>query len=124
MIEADVLDALWSKIEPIVFITRDQFARGLDEWDIEVMRTEEGDLALVALVQGSEFHLESFGKGIQITPAMIQARFQPIMERYGCVTTRTPHDAHRQHRFNKAFGFKVVGRDEFFTHYRIDQKCP
>lgn len=124
MIEPDVLDALWAKIEPVAFIGRDQFACGLESWDIEVMRTDDGQIALVALTQGSEFHLESFGAGIPITPSMIRARFDPIMERHGCVTTRTPIEgADRQHRFNKAFGFKEVGMDEFFTFYRLD-KCP
>ena len=124
MIGADVLDALWAKIEPIAFITRDQFARGLERWDVEVMRTNDGEIALVGLTQGSEFHLESFGAGIPMTPKMISARFNPIMERHGCVTTRTPIDgADRQHRFNRAFGFQEIWRDEFFVHYRKDKPC-
>lgn len=124
MIDADVLEALWARIEPIAFITRDQFARGLDEWDIETMRVD-GRPALIALTQGSEFHLESFGAGIRITPSMIWARFGPILERHGCVTTRTPKEgAARQHRFNRAFGFRPTGEDEFFVHYRLDKSCP
>jgi hypothetical protein len=123
MIEVDVIDALWGKIEPIVFITRDQFARGIDDWEIEVMRVD-GQIALIALVQGSEFHLESFGACVPITPKMIKARFDPIMAKHGCVTTRTPIDGmDRQHRFNKAFGFREVGRCEFFVHYRKDATC-
>jgi hypothetical protein len=124
MTDIDVIDALWAKIEPIAFITRDQFARGLEDWNIEVMRAADGELALVAMTQGSEFHLDSFGKGIPITPKMINERFEPLMKRYGCVTTRTPIEGEdRQHRFNRAFGFKEVGRDEFFVHYRKDAPC-
>lgn len=124
MIDTDVIEALWAKIEPIAFITHDHFARGLEDWDIEVMRTADGQVALVAMTQGSEFHLESFGAGIPITTSMIKARFDPIMKRHGYVTTTTPIDGmDRQHRFNRAFGFQEVGRDEFFVHYRKDATC-
>lgn len=122
MIDTDVLDALWAEIEPIVFITKGQFSRGLDDWDVEVMRDGEGKPALVALTQGTEFHLASFGAGIPITRAMMRARLDPILERHGCVTTSTPKDGmDRQHRFNRAFGFKVAGESEFFVHYRLEQ---
>lgn len=120
MIEPDVIDALWEKIEDIAFITREQFARGLNDWDIEVVRGDEG-IAFVTMTQGPEFHFESFGSGALITRAMIMARLNPIIARHGYVTTKTPKDmAPRQHRFNKAFGFRVVGEDDIFTHYRFD----
>lgn len=122
--EQDVIDALWAKIEPVAYMTRSEFARGLEDWDIEVMRTPDRGIALVALTQGSEFHLESFGAGIPITPSMIRARFDPIIQRHGCVTTRTPiNGADRQHRFNRAFGFRPVGEDEFFVHYKWEPPC-
>jgi hypothetical protein len=122
--EPDVIDALWAKIEPICFITKEQFALGLEDWDIETMRVD-GRLALVALTQGPEFHLESFGEGVPITPKMIKQRFAPLLERYGCVTTTTPIEGmDRQHRFNRAFGFKEVGRTEFMIHYRLEKSCP
>lgn len=122
MIDADVVDALWAKIEPVAFITREEFASGLDQWEVEVLRTPDGEIGLVAMTQGSEFHLESFGAGIPITPRMIRERLTPIMRGHGCVTTRTPHGAERQHRFNKAFGFQVVGEDEFFIFYRLEKE--
>lgn len=123
MTDPDVVDALWAKIEPVVFITRDQFARGLDDWEIEVVRDDKDEIGFVVLVQGAEIHFESFGSGIPITQRMIRERLAPIMRGHGYVTTRTPKDAERQHRFNRAFGFEAVGEDEFYVFYRMDKKC-
>lgn len=124
MMAPDVLDALWAKIEPIAYITKEQFTDGLKHWDIEVMRTGDGRIAFVTLTQDHEFHFESFGSSIPITPKMIKTRLDPIMEKYGCVTTTTPKDGmERQHRFNRAFGFRVVSEDEIFVHYRKDKPC-
>tara|TARA_R110000868_G_scaffold155074_2_gene381535 strand:- start:277 stop:642 length:366 start_codon:yes stop_codon:yes gene_type:complete len=118
-----VLDLLWAQIEPTAYITRDQFARGLDEWEIEPV-TINGELSFAALVRGAEFHFASFGTGARITMGMIRSRLAPIMDRHGFVTTRTPKaGADRQHRFNRAFGFQVECESEFFVHYRMDKKC-
>jgi len=109
----DVGDRLWAQIEPIVFITREQFLAGLTGWDIEAV-TIDGRLAFAVLTKGPEFHFASFDTGAPITRAMIRQRLDPIIERHGYVTTRTPKDgADRQHRFNRAYGFKAVGEDDF-----------
>lgn len=122
---SDVADALWTQIEPDVYITRDQFMRGLAEWDVEPVEIN-GELAFAGLTKGPEFHFASFETGAPITLAMIRTRLGAIMDRHGYVTTRTPKEgADRQHRFNQAFGFQVAGEDEFFVHYRKDDKpCP
>lgn len=123
MHDPEVIDALWAKIEPIAFITRDQFARGLDDWDVEVVHAGD-EIAWVVMTQGPEIHFETFNLGLPITKSMIMERLEPLMEKHGFVTTRTPKlGTNRQHRFNKAFGFKVVGDDEFFVHYRKDASC-
>jgi hypothetical protein len=119
----DVIDRLWEQIEPVVYITREQFVRGLAEWDIEAIRID-GDLAFVALTKGPEFHFASFDTGAPISRAMIRSRLDPIIERHGFVMTRTPKEgADRQHRFNRAFGFHTTGENEFFIMYRLDKKC-
>lgn len=120
MTDAAVIDALWAQIEPIAFITRDQFARGLDAWEVEPVEVD-GELAFAALTQGPEFHFTTFGTGHPISLAMIRARLDPILARHGFVTTRTPKDEPRQHRFNRLIGFKVSGEDEHFIHYRLEK---
>ena len=115
-----VTDAIWAQIEPDVYIARDQFERCLSEWEIEAVEID-GALAFAGLTRGPEFHFASFDTGAQITRDMIRSRLTPIMARHGFVTTRTPTEGmDRQHRFNRAFGFKVAGYDEFFTHYRLE----
>ena len=115
----DVIDALWAQIEPFAMITREYFERGLDAWDVEPVEID-GELAFVKLQQGPEFHFASFDTGRPITPAMIRDWLGPIFDRYGYVTTTTPKDEARQHRFNRRMGFKIVGESEFFTHFRMD----
>jgi hypothetical protein len=118
--DADVADGLWAQVEASVYITREQFLDGLAGWDIEPVRID-GKLAFVAMTKGHEFHFASFDTGATITLGMIRARLNPIIERYGFVTTRTPKQgADRQHRFNRAFGFHVIGEDDFFVEYK---KC-
>lgn len=114
-----LIDQLWAQIESTVFITRDQFERGLAEWEIELVEVD-GEAAFAGLTKGPEFHFASFGTGHRITMAMIRDHLYPIIARYGYVTTTTPSDESRQHRINLLLGFKVVGTDEFFTMYRLD----
>lgn len=123
MMDTEVVDALWAQTEPVVFISREQWVRELADWDIEAVRID-GRLAFAALTRGPEFHFASFNTGAPITMGMIRSRLDPIIERHGFVTTRTPKDgADRQHRFNRAFGFLVSGESEFFIDYRLDKKC-
>lgn len=120
----DVADQLWAQIESEVYITREQFDRALAEWTIETAY-HDGRLAFAALTRGPEFHLASFETGMRITPTMIRRHLDPILERHGCVTTRTPKEgADRMHRFNQAFGFQKTGESEFFVNYRLERKCP
>jgi hypothetical protein len=88
--DKDIIDALWAQIEPVVYITREQFASGLEQWDVEpVLVTPEGvlghvgELAFVALTKGPEFHFASFGTGAAISLRMIRARLAQIIERRG-----------------------------------------
>jgi hypothetical protein len=118
----DVVEALWSQIEPAVFISREQFTRELEEWEIEPVEIN-GALAFAVLTKGPELHFASFGTGAPISLVMIKARIDPLLERYGFVTVRTPKNDVRQHRFNKRFGFKQIGSDEFFTYFRMDRRC-
>jgi hypothetical protein len=125
----EVTDLLWAQFVAqlgfgrLVFITREQFDRALDAWEIEPVEIN-GELAFATLTKGPEFHFASFETGRPISLAMIRERIEPLMERHGFVTTRTPKSEPRQHRFNRLFGFKATGEDEFFVHYRLERACP
>lgn len=114
----DVMDAMWRRAEPTVFITREEFERNLDGWTIESYMAD-GDLAFATLSRGPEFHFMSFGTGAPITLRMIRGWLQPVLDRHGYVCTRTPKDEVRQQRINKAVGFVADGQDEFFIYYRL-----
>ncbi len=117
-----LIDRLWAQIEPIVFITRDQFVRGLEAWDVTPVEID-GELAFCTLVQGPEFHFTSFGTGHRIMRDMIRSHIEPIIAEHGFVTTRTPKDDNRQTVLNRRLGFKVTREDEFFVHARLDRPC-
>lgn len=122
--DTEAIDALWAQIEPTVFISRAEFVASLADWDVEPVRID-GVLAFVTMTKGPEFHFAAFGTGAPISRGMIRARLDPIIARHGFVTTRTPREgADRQHRFNRAFGFREIDGDEFFVNYRMDRKCP
>ena len=115
-----VIDRLWQQIEPVVFITRGEFERGLADWEIEPV----GDpLAFAVLTRGPELHFASFDTGARITPRMIWSRLDAIMARHGFVTTRTEIEDVKQQRLNRRLGFVETGRDEFFLFSRLDKKC-
>lgn len=119
----DLMDRIWAQLEPIVFITRAQFERGLEGWEIEPVEIE-GELAFATFSKGPEFHFTSFDTGHLITREMIHTRLRVIIDRHGYATTRTPRDeSPRQHRLNKRLGFHVESESEFFIHYRLDGPC-
>lgn len=117
-----VVELLWRQIEADVYITREQFVRGLADWDITPIRID-GVLAFVTLTRGSEIHYTSADTGAPLSLAMLRGWLAPILDTYGYATTRTPISEPRQHRLNKRLGFTESGRDEFCIHYRLDKPC-
>lgn len=115
----DILDRLWAVAEPTVFISKEAFVNNLDGWDITPITIDE-ELAFVFLVKGNALHFHTMGTGHKMTMKIIRLIFQPIIDKYGFVTTRTPKEETRQHRFNAVMGWKAVGEDEYDIHYRID----
>jgi hypothetical protein len=114
-----VLDALWSEIEPTVFITRETWDRGLAGWDITAHRAADGRLAFVVLTKGPEIHYKSFGVE-PMSLAMFRRWGQPLLDKYGHVVTRTSKDDRRQQRVNRRMGAVVTGEDEFFITFKWD----
>jgi hypothetical protein len=113
--ESQIIDSLWQRVAPHVFITREQFLRSLEGW--EMVR----DDAFVAFVRGPEFHYSAIEPGKSLSRRAIRAFLEKIIAREGYALTRTPRDDTRQQRFNELIGFRAAGIDEFFIHYRIEK---
>ena len=113
-------DRLWEKSEPFLYIGKDEFLKWLDGWDIQPVEIDS-ELSFVTLQKGPLFHFQSFETRRPISPKLIRAFLQKIIDQYGYAETRTPKADHRQHRFNQAYGFKIVGEDGLDTHFRIDR---
>lgn len=116
----NALDAIWSEVSQKLYITREEFNRNMEGWDIEEVRAD-GVLMGLWLEKGPMFHIMSFGTGHPITMKMARERLQKLIDRHGYAETRTPRDDERQHRFNRKFGFNQVGEDEYDIHYRIER---
>lgn len=115
-----ILERLWLASEEAVYITKQEFMANLADWDIAPHYA--GDVMVGAVLRkGSDFHFATFGAQWTLTRADIRRYLTPILEQYGCVTTRTPKDDVRQIRFNTLLGFMPTGEDEFCVHYRLEQ---
>jgi hypothetical protein len=120
MTRAELLDKIWSAVEPGVYISRREFMTSLEGWDV-VPREIDGEIIGATLTSGAEFHFVTFGPRKAFTRALVIDCVQPIIDRYGFVRTRTPLDDARQRRFNLLVGFKVESTDEYFTHFRMER---
>lgn len=115
-----IADLLWERAEPLLYISKEQFFKELEAWQIEPVEVG-GELAFITMVKGPEFHFQSMGTKHRITRAMIRNFLAPILDKYGHAITHTPIEDPRQHRFNLLIGFQVIGEDGFDKIYRIDQ---
>ena len=113
-----LLSKVWAQIEPHVFITKREYLAGLEGWKVSPFE-REGALLGAAITKGPEFHFVTFGGRWNLTRADIRSWLKPILDEYGCVTTKTPKDDTRQQRFNRLLGFVPEGEDEFFVHMRL-----
>ena len=102
-------------------LSPEQFESSLDDWDIETVLSADGQIGLMFISHGPEFHFQKFDIGIQATRAHLRKYPGDLIAKYGHALTKTPHEDTRQQRFNERLGFYKVGKDEFFIHYRIDQ---
>ena len=117
------MERLWDKVEPVVFISKDQFLIGLRDWSMDGVSVG-GILAFITIQRGPEFHFHSLNTGLSPTRKQMCDFVGRIIEQYGYADTKTPRNDIRQHRFNKIFGFVKVGEDEYDIHYRIERlKC-
>lgn len=120
MERAEILDRLWEKVEPILFIPKSDFVRNIEGWIVDVVEID-GVPSFITTVKGPDFHFDTLDTGRQITRKMIADFLAPIIAQHGYAATKTPHEDVRQHRFNRILGFEVVGQDEYDIHYRISR---
>lgn len=115
-----LLEALWRQDEPNIFLSHKQFIDSFDGWDVQPHEAD-GKLVGVTMTKGPEFHFATFGQKWGLRRADIRHYLLPILKAHGYVLTKTPKDDTRQARFNHLIGFRVVGSDEFYTHYRLEE---
>ncbi len=116
-----IVQRLWEKDEPLLFISKEEYVKSLEGWEIVAVPGADGEFAFVALVNGPEFHFQSFGTKAPLTMKAIRGFLTKIIGQHGFAQTRTPKDDERQHRFNRLVGFVAVGEDEFDTIFRIQK---
>lgn len=115
-----LIDMLWNDVKDVLYIDRAEFESRLAGWQVTPV-VIDGVTAFATMTNGPEFHCHSFETGKPIPRKMLRDFIDGIVRRYGYALTRTPKEDVRQHRFNKAFGFEVVGEDAYDVFYRIGQ---
>ena len=123
-------DLLWAAVEPLVYITREQYLAGLEGWTI-TPHEADGVLVAVVITRGPELHFVTFGSAWKLTRADLRRYLDPLLAAHGRVETKTPKDDLRQRRFNRILGFAETGEDEFHVHLTLrhppfskDTSCP
>lgn len=109
---------LWAKVEPSLYITREQYIAGLEGWTL-TPHDVRGVWMGIALTKGSEFHFVTLGEKWRLTRRDIRRYLEPILVEHGVVTTQTLLDDTRQQRFNELIGFERVKEDEYYVHYAL-----
>jgi len=110
-------DLIWDTVKNDLYISKEQF---FADWTV-VPHSVNGEVVMAMMIKDSEFHFTTFGKAWALTRADIHHYLAPIIARHGFVTTRTPLEDTRQHRFNKLLGFKAERDDGIFTYYKLSR---
>lgn len=121
MTREDLIDRLWVKAEPMFFATKDEFVRGLSDWDIYPVADASGAVVVIVATNGPHMHFETTETGRPITRRIVHQVLDPLIEKFGYAVTKTPKTELRQRRFNELIGFVMVGEDEYDIHYRIER---
>lgn len=123
----DLIGKLWA--DSPLFLTRAEFEKTLEGWTLEPVY-KDGEVAVVFVVKGPEFHFQKFDPSYQAGREILRRYPGELIARYGYALTRTPKDDTRQQRFNERCGFFRIGEDENDIHYKIDnfrikeRSCP
>lgn len=119
MDRAALIDRLWE--ESPLFLSRAEFARTLQGWEVHAVDGPSG-LGAIVITKGPEFHFQPCATDFQVTRDHLRRWPGELIARYGYALTRTPKDDARQCRFNARLGFKVVGEDGEFYEMRIERQ--
>lgn len=115
-----LIDQLWELAEPTLYITKDEFVKSLEGWEIEPIEID-GVVALITMTKGALFHFVSMKTGKPFSMKVVRGTIGRVIEQHGYAETRTPKDDVRMHRFNNRLGFKAIGEDALDTHFRIER---
>ncbi len=115
-----LIDILWIKAEPMVFIPKEDFSKNLSDWSLYPI-VEEDEIIAVVGEKGPHMHFETTGSGKPISRRVVRTVLRGLINKHGFAVTKTPKEETRQRRFNEMIGFKMVGEDEYDIHYRIEQ---
>jgi hypothetical protein len=117
MNRTELIDRLWS--DSPLFLTREEFGKTLEGWDLDPIE-QDGQVAVVFVVKGPEFHFAKFDPLYQCTRDILRRYPGELIARHGYAITKTPKDDARQARFNERLGFYRIGEDEYDITFRID----
>lgn len=122
MTQREIIDELlWQQAsaDALFMMPREEYLAAMHEYDLEAI-DHEGEPWIAFLHKGPEFHFSTLQRR-PISMKLARAMVQPIIDKHGYATTKTPKEDERQQRFNALFGFDKIGEDEFFIHYRIER---
>lgn len=121
----EAIEKLWEVVaaEPDVYVTREQFLKNLEGYEV-TPEYFEGEMIGVVLNKGPAFHFTTFGKPWRADKAMLAKWPGSLIDRYGYAETFTPIEDTRQQRFNRRVGFVETHRDAQYVYYRIERKLP
>lgn len=115
-----VMDLLWERASQMLFVSREDFERGLEGWSMEVVEVR-GVPAYVFVTRGPEFHFHSLGNFNSLRLKEFGIAIQKLIDQHGYAETRTPRHETTQRRVNERFGFFQVGEDDLDVHFRIER---
>jgi len=110
-------DVIWDSVKYEIFCTKDEFLENLKQYEVFALH-RDGVLAGLWMTKGAEFHI--YPMGGSYTMADIRNVIQPLIDRYGYATTKTPLSDKRQQRFNRRLGFVQIGEDDVYVTYKIE----
>ena len=117
-----LIDRLYAKDSEVIYLTREEYGRRLEGWDIEPVEIN-GELAFAFLIRGPELHYNSFDTGHRIPLKRFVERLWKVVDQHGYLITRTPKDAVQQQKINRRLGFVVTGEDEYDIHFRLERRA-
>lgn len=121
MTRSQMLDILWSHVEKVLYISREDFDRAIAPWECRVLEIG-GVPSFIVVTNGPEFHIDSLGVGTKMPLREISSMLDEIVTKHGYAFTRTPKEDLRQRRVNEMFGARLVDEDEFDVHYKLEKR--